>query len=136
MISYPPELSNRFAKIPIMSTDLDTVIQKVDRLEIQNRRLRFFTFGVWPATLAIITILILLPGKVDLKAMKYLLGFIGGTFGVLMLVLAIAMACWFMLKLAVDFKNRNSRFVLNPGSRQTSGVSSSLAEQVVTTNGG
>jgi hypothetical protein len=113
-----------------MNTDLDTVIQRVDRLEIQNRRLRFFTFGVWPAVLAIITVLVLLPGKVDLKAMKYLLGWIGGTFGLLVIVLTIAMACWFVLKLAVDFKNRNSRFVLNPGSRRTSGGRNPLAESV------
>ena len=117
-----------------MNTDLDIVIQRVDRIEIQNRRLRFFTFGVWPAVLAVITVLVLIPGKVDLKAMKYLLGWIGGTFGVLVIVLAIAMACWFVLKLAVDFKNRNSRFVLNPGSRQTSGGTNSLAEQAVSGN--
>lgn len=117
-----------------MNTDLDTMIQRIDRLEAQNRQLRFFTFGVWPAVLAIIAVLVLLPGKIDLKATKYLLGWIGGTFGVLVIVLAITITCWFLLKLAADFKNRNSRFVLNPGSRQTSGGRNSLAEQAVSGN--
>lgn len=112
-----------------MNTDLDTVIQRVDRLEIQNRRLRLFTFGVWPAVLAILTVLVLLPGKIDLKAMKYLLGRVGGAFGAIVIVLTIALACWFVLKLSVDFKNRNTRFVLNPGSGQPSNGRNSLAER-------
>lgn len=117
-----------------MNTDLDTVSQRIDRLEIQNKRLRAFTFGVWPAVLTIITVLVLLPAKIDLKAMKYLLAWVGGTFGVLVIVLTIALAFWFVLKLAVDFKNRNTRFVLNPGSRQPSDGRNPLAEQAVSGN--
>lgn len=111
-----------------MNTDLEIVSQRIDRLEIQNRRLRVFTFGVWPAVLAIITVLVLLPAKIDLETMKYLLAWVGGTFGVLVIVLTISLAFWFILKLAVDFKNRNTRFALNPGSRQPPADRSPLAE--------
>jgi hypothetical protein len=76
----------------------------------------------------------LLPGKIDLKAMKYLLGLVGGVFGAMVIVLTIAMACWFVLKLAVDFKNRNTRFVLNPGSSQPSNGRNLLSEQAVSGN--
>jgi hypothetical protein len=72
--------------------------------------------------------------KIDLEVMKYLLAWVGGTVGVLLIVLIIAMAFWFVLKLAVDFKNRNARFVLNPGSRQPSDDRNPLAEQAVSGN--
>lgn len=100
-----------------MNADLDTLTRRVDRLEKQNRRLRFMTYAVWPAAFAFITVLLLLPGKMDLKAMKYLLGSIGGGFGMLVITLFLTMVCWFFLKLATDFKNRHSRMPLNPGSR-------------------
>ncbi|MBK1883375.1 hypothetical protein JIN85_13185 [Luteolibacter pohnpeiensis] len=103
-----------------MNTDLDRVTQRVERLELQNRRLRYFTFGVWPFVLAIITVLVLLPAKIDFKAMKLLLAWVGAIVGLLVIALTIAIACWFLLRVAVDFKNRNSRFVLNPGSRKLS----------------
>lgn len=107
-----------------MNTDLDTLTRRMDRLEKQNRRLRFVTFVVWPAAFAVITVFLLLPGKMDLKAMKYLLGSIGGVFVMLVITLFLTMVGWFVLKLATDFKNRHARMPLNPGSRGKSPVGS------------
>lgn len=100
-----------------MNAEPDPLTRRVDRLESQNRRLRFMTYVVWPAAFALITVLLLLPGKLDLHAMKYLLGCISGVFALLVITLFITMICWFLLKLATDFRNRHSRIPLNPGSR-------------------
>ena len=107
-----------------MNAELDTLTRRVDRLETQNRHLRFMTYAVWPAAFAVITVLLLLPGKMDLKAMKYLLGSIGGVFAMLVITLFLTLVGWFLLKLATDFKNRHSRMPINPGSRGKSPVGS------------
>lgn len=118
-----------------MNTDIDTVAKRVDCLESQNRRMKIATYGIWPVVWAVTIVLVIIPGKFDAKAVTVLLVWAGGALGLLLIGMAVLFVIWFLLRLAVDFKNRNSRFYLNPGSRAHDPQKKYLAEKVVASDG-
>ena len=104
-----------------MKTDIETIAQKIDQLEVQNRRMQIATFVVWPIVWITSVILAFVPSRLDVKAIALYLGWLQtvaiGVVIILLLFLLFRSLFRFFFKFAADFKNRNSHFSLNPGSK-------------------
>ena len=101
-----------------MNTEPAKVTQRIERLETQTRRLRVAAYLIWPAVWSASILVIFMTTRVDAGGARIFLRWFQEAFFGTLVVLICVLALGILIKIVHDFRNRGSRFVLNPGSKR------------------